>query len=367
MVEFSSPGRIEIVGNHTDHNHGEVLVAAIDLVTSARVQKTDTGVIFIDSRGFAEFEVDTADTSVRAAEAGTPQAIVRGVADGLKKHGYNTGGFAAAVCSNIPFGAGVSSSASFELLICQILNKLYNNSKIDRVTMAKIARYAENVYMNKPCGLLDQTGIALGGLTHIDFFDIENPKITSLSADFKGYKIVLTATGGDHSNLTSYYAAIKTEMEDAARFFNKKHLADVSAETFYLSLPDLANKISGRAVLRAAHFFEENARVQRAAQAILRHDYQAFFDAVKGSGESSYKFLQNCYAETDTVQRIPLALYLSSLALTKGAYRVHGGGFKGTILAFVHDSEFDGYIRLMGSVFGKENIYVTDIRNTGVV
>ncbi|GHV01181.1 galactokinase [Clostridia bacterium] len=365
-MKFISPGRIEIVGNHTDHNHGKVLVAAIELSLKAEAHPTGDNVIVIDSRGFPPVRVDLASTAKVPAEVGSPQGLVRGVADGFTKRGLHIGGFHAAAVGDIPVGAGVSSSAAFELLAAQILNEFYNGGAADRVTLAKIAQYAENVYMEKPSGLLDQMGIALGGATYIDFQDIHKPRIESVAPQILSeYKIVVVNTGGSHADMTAHYAAIKAEMQAAAKYFGKDYLADVPPRAFYGAVSALQRAVGGRAILRAAHFYEENARVEKAFKALKAGKLSAFFSAVRESGISSYALLQNCYAPEDAVQRIPLALYLAGRVLKKGAYRVHGGGFAGTILAFVHASEFGAFTETFAPVFGRENIMVTGIRALG--
>ena len=364
-MKFISPGRIEIVGNHTDHNHGKVLVAAIGLALTANVVKTDDNIAVVNSAGFAPARVETSDTTKIPAETGSPQGLVRGVADGFIKGGFKIGGFRAEVSGDIPVGAGVSSSAAFELLIAQIFNEFYNGGAIDSVTLARVARYSENVYMEKPCGLLDQMGIALGGATYIDFADADKPRIESVAANLDGYKTVVVNTGGDHSNMTPYYAAIKAEMQSVAAYFKKDYLAEISESAFYSQIPALRTVAGDRAVLRAAHFYAENSRVERAFRALKTGSLPAFFHAVRTSGESSFQFLQNCCAPDRTDQSIPVALAIAGRVLKKGAYRVHGGGFAGTILAFVHDSEFDAFIAAFAPVFGRRNVIVTTIRPDG--
>jgi galactokinase len=364
MADFISPGRIEILGNHTDHNHGKVLVSAITLSTKARAEKLEGGVVRIRSEGYLEMTLSANDTA--QGNLHPSGEVVKGVMEGFKRRGLKVGGFSAEISSNVPTGAGVSSSASFELIIAEILNVFYNDGKIDKLTLAKIAQFAENVYMKKPCGLLDQSGIAFGGVTNIDFSDIENPTVRTMTLKADGYKIVIIATGGDHANLTPQYAAIKDEMHEVAGFFGKKYLNEVEPKKFFSSVSEIQKSVSGRAILRASHFFDENERVDRAAEAVRKNDLDTFFDMVKKSGESSWKLLQNCYCDTDTEQRIPLALYLCARIMKKGAYRVHGGGFKGTILAFVHESEYKDFMETMSPVFGSENIFVTEVAPYGV-
>ena len=368
MERFSSPGRIEICGNHTDHNHGKVLVAAIDLETLAECGRTADNIVRIDSEGHAKITVDlNGKLEPSKSEFGMASALVKGVAKGFLDRELKVGGFTAKSTSTIPRAAGVSSSAAFEVLAAQIFNVYYNDGKVDKNTLAAAAQYAENVFFGKPCGLLDQMGIAHGGITYIDFLSPQKPVVKVLQLSLKGYSIIVTSTGGDHGSLTQYYAAVRNEMHGVARFFNKEYLADVPPENFYSSIDKLQKAVSGRAILRAAHFFDENERVERAQKAVSAGDLNGLFAAVNESGESSYKLLQNCYTETDTAQRIPLALMLSKRVMTGGAVRVHGGGFSGTILAFVKDSDREKYLAAMTPVFGKENIFITNIRNTGTI
>ena len=365
MERFSSPGRIEICGNHTDHNHGKVLVAAIELEMNAETQKTGDSLVQIDSAGFGRFTVDLNDLKPSKSEFGLSSALVRGVAKGFTDRKLNTGGFTARISSTIPKGAGVSSSAAFEVLIAQIFNVYYNGGRVDKNTLAAVSQYSENVFFGKPCGLLDQMGIAHGGITYIDFFDPKKPVIKALQLPLKDYGIIITNTGGDHSNLTEYYAAVKEEMHDVARCFDREYLAEVPVQDFYANIGRLQRAVSGRAILRAAHFFNENERVELAANAVAIGNLKGLFAAVNESGESSYKLLQNNYTAGDTVQRIPLALFMSKRVMTDGAVRVHGGGFSGTILAFVRNDEREKYLSVMSPVFGKDNIFITNIRKTG--
>jgi galactokinase len=289
-----------------------------------------------------------------------------GIIHGFLHNNYKVGGINAVILSNVLNGSGVSSSASFELLVCEILNDLYNDGKISPVEMAKISQFAENVYFGKPCGLLDQMAIAIGNINEIDFEKPERPKFDTVDLDFSNYSVVLTNTGGSHADLTQSYAAVRSEMESVAKFFGKKVLREVSYSSFLSQLPALSKKVSGRAVLRAVHFFEENLRVLRALSAIKEKDYKTLFDCINKSGDSSYKLLQNCYVPNDTKQRIPLALEISRQNITDGATRIHGGGFAGTIIAILNNKETAKYIKEMGAVFGDKNIFKVNIRTVGV-
>jgi galactokinase len=362
---FSSSGRAEILGNHTDHNKGCVLVGAIDRDILAACSKMSGGKIVIKSEGFEDVVLQADDYQKKRDEKGKSAALVRGILKGFAGLGYTVGGFCAVTMSNIFKGAGVSSSAAFEILICTIINHYYCGGNVTPFECAKISQYAESEYFEKPCGLLDQSGIAFGGINYIDFFDTENPQIKNITPKLDGYDIVITNCGGDHSGLTSHYAAVKQEMQQICGYFGKKYLREVPYDNFLSELPMISKKFSGRAVLRAFHFYEENIRVKSAAEYITG-DIKKFLNAVNMSGESSYKLLQNCYVPQDDIQRIPLALKLSENFLKgEGAVRVHGGGFEGTILAFVPCKISKKYSKYMESFFGSGNVIITSIRAAG--
>ena len=363
---YSSSGRAEICGNHTDHNHGKVLVAAISCDVLAAVGKTDDGTISIHSVGFPPFSLRIDDLAVNKEEYGKSVALARGVVKGLKDRGYEVGGFVAVTESTIFRGAGVSSSAAFELLITEILNDLYLGGKVDAVQKAIVSQYAENEYFGKPCGLLDQSGISLGGINKIDFKDPAAPEIETLSAP-EGYTLVITNTGGSHAALTEHYAAIKTEMHEVANFFGKQFLRDVKPEKFYAEIPALRKKVSERAILRACHFYEENERVDAAAAALKSGNTKEFLAAVEASGKSSLNCLQNCFVPGSSEQPVTLALHISDRIIKDGAVRVHGGGFAGTILAYLADAETEGYVAEMGKLFGSENVFTATVRKPGAI
>lgn len=361
---FSSPGRIEVCGNHTDHNNGKVLCASITVDTVACVTPLE-GKVVIASVGYPVVEVSLDDLKPNSEEYGTSEALVRGVLAYYVQNGYKIGGFAATTSSDVFKGAGVSSSACFEVLVCEILNVMFNEGKIDKVTKAKASHYAESIFFGKPCGLMDQSAIALGGVSYIDFKSTANPKIKTIDWKFDDVTIVLTNTGGDHCDLTSQYADIRSEMEWVAAQFNVRKLRKVKEEEFYAALPELQNKVSGRAILRAMHYFEENKRVEAGARAVKNAKFKKFAEVINGSGQSSYELLQNCYPLGDTVQRIPLALALSKKNEAVKAVRVHGGGFAGTIIAFVDNNGVDEYVKQMKSVFGDNCVYCIGVRNEG--
>ena len=361
---FSSPGRAELVGNHTDHNHGLVIAGSIDLDVACAVVQTNDGIITIRSEGYEPFTVNVNDLPVDGQLFGSTKALVRGVCKGFADRGYKTGGFTAHASSNIFKGAGVSSSAAFELLICEILNVLYNDGKIDFVEKAIISRFAENVYFGKPSGLMDQLTISRGGVSFMNF-GTEIPYSESADWKFDDVSLVIVNCGGDHCNLTGEYSAIRTEMESVAAYFDKKVLGDVSEKDFFSALGDLKEKFSGRAVLRAIHFFEENDRVRSAEKAVSEGDKKAFLRTINESGVSSYELLQNCYPSGDTNQPVPLALAIVARNPDTLAYRVHGGGFAGTILTFVDTEKSASYVKNLSGFFGKENVFCIKIRKYG--
>ncbi len=361
---FSSSGRAEILGNHTDHNHGLVMVASISADVLAAVAPRNDSIVKICSLGYPTVEVDVSDLSVKPNEFGTSNGLARGVAKGIVDRGYSLKGFTAYTTSDIFKGAGVSSSAAFEVLVCEIFNYYYLDGALNDIDRAVISQYAENVYFNKPCGLLDQSGISIGSLVKLDFENPTSPKVERLPA-LKGYTLVLTNTGGDHANLTSHYASIRLEMQEVAKQFNKTTLREVPYETFLNSIKGLTSKVSSRAILRAMHFYKENERVIRATEFLKSGDAKGFLHEVNESGISSLGLLQNCYVPNETNQPVVLGIELSRALIKDGAVRVHGGGFAGSILSIVSDSEVDFYAKKMQEVFGKENVFKASIRSIG--
>ncbi len=363
-IFYSSPGRIEVCGNHTDHNNGKVLCASITVDTLACVTPCE-GEIIVESIGFSPIRISLTDLAARKNEEGKAVALVRGVCAYFKENGLNIGGFCATTTSDVFRGAGVSSSACFEVLMAEILNQMYNGGEIDKFTKVKASHYAENKYFGKPCGLLDQSAISFGGVSYIDFKSTKAPTFKSMDWNFDNMNIVLTNTGGDHSDLTDNYAGIRTDMEIVAQQFNAKKLRKVKESDFYDRLPQLQDTISGRALMRTMHFFDENKRVDICAKAIAKNNDRKFCEMINKSGESSYTMLQNCYPEGDVYQRIPLGINLSKKIDGVKAVRVHGGGFAGTIIAYVEKSKCDGYVEQMKKVFDDSNVYVIGVRNDG--
>lgn len=368
---FSAPGRTEVGGNHTDHNHGRVLAAGINLDAIALAAKNDENIVRIKSKGYAMDVVDIADLSVHPEEEGHSPALVRGVVNGFLNYGYNIGGFDAVTASKVLSGSGLSSSAAYEVLVGTMLNYLYNDGKIDAVTIAKIAQYAENEYFGKPCGLMDQMASSVGSFITIDFADPKQPVIEKVEFDFAscGHSLCIVDTKGSHSNLTDEYAAIRIEMESVARHFGKKVLRDVDEAEFKKNIPALRSELGDRAVLRAIHFFNDNRRVLKEVDALKNNDFDKFKAYVIESGESSYKYNQNVFAPKQAdVQPVSLALAVSEEILKgKGAWRVHGGGFAGTIQAFVPNELLNVYKTEMEAIFGEGSCYVLSIRPVGGV
>ena len=368
---FSAPGRSEICGNHTDHNRGKVLAAAVDLDIIAAVEPTDDGLVVVKSEGYPEDRISLSELSVSHSEKNTSAALIRGVLAGFKARGYEIGGFRAYTRSNVLKGSGLSSSAAFEVLIGTVLSGLYNGGKASAVEIAQIAQYAENVYFGKPSGLMDQMASSVGGFTKIDFKDPENPEIEAISLDLKAhdYNLCIIDTRGDHADLTPDYAAIPSEMKAAAGYFGKDYLRELSREDIIENISALRDAVGDRAVLRALHFMDENVRVDELAAAIKSGDFSAFLSVIERSGDSSYKYLQNVYtcAHPDE-QGVSLALYMAkSLLGGEGAVRVHGGGFAGTIQAFVPDAKLKEFVKGMEKVFGDGSCYVLSVRPYGGV
>ena len=366
---FSAPGRTEVGGNHTDHNHGKVLAASVDLDAVAAASKNDEGIVRVKSRGYSIDTVELTDLEVNAEDAGRSRSLVRGILARFKELGYNIGGFDATTASKVLSGSGLSSSAAFEVLVGTILNHLYNGGKISPVEMAKIAQYAENVHFKKPCGLLDQMACSVGGFVTIDFEDPSNPIIEGVSLDFEktGHSLCIVDTKGNHSDLTDEYGFVRSEMESVAEFFGKKVLREITKCQVIENAQEIAKVTGERAVLRALHFFGENERVEKEVAALKKGDFEEFKALVVESGFSSYMYNQNVYSNKEPKnQPLSLALALSEdLLKGKGAWRVHGGGFAGTIQAFVPNELLEKYTALMKSIFGDDCCYVLNIRPVG--
>ena len=365
---YSAPGRSEVGGNHTDHQHGQVLAAAVNLDTIAVVTKTENDIIKIVSDHFDIAPVLLSDLEKKESETGTSEALVRGVVYRLKKEGYDIHGFSAYMTSDVLIGAGLSSSAAFEVIIGTIISGLFHHNRISPVLIAQAGQYAENEYFGKPCGLMDQMASSVGSLVNIDFKNIENPIVRKLDIDFEVFEhsLCIVDTKGSHADLTQEYAAIPQEMKKVAAYFNCAFLEEVKEETFYKELPKIREKTGDRAVLRAIHYFEDCKRVTKEVQALINGNFKQFKNCIKESGNSSFEYLQNVYANSDVSnQSMSLALLLSELLLKdKGVCRVHGGGFAGTIQAFVPNKMVEEYKDGIEKVFGKDSCHVLKIRKT---
>lgn len=367
-VEFySSPGRIEIVGNHTDHNGGKVLAAAINFDTLAAVSDRTDGIIEVKSKGYPMLKVDTSNISFSVSEVGTSVALIKGVVDYFVRSGKKVGGFSACMTSNVPKGSGVSSSSSFELAIAEILNIKYNSGTLSAIFKAKAAQYAENTFFGKPCGLMDQSAIALGGVNLIDFKSFDNPIIEGAHWDFEDLDIYVIATGGDHSNLTDDYAAIPSEMKQVAECFGAKLLHEISREKWDKDKKNIVGKVSERAFLRAEHFFDENERVEKTYEAVIHRDEKTFLKMVNESGLSSRHKLQNTYSPAGQNHNLENALDRVVKIGGVVASRVHGGGFAGTILVFVDKQFTTGAHSAFDIMFGEENVFEFSVRDSGAI
>lgn len=366
---FSAPGRSEICGNHTDHNCGKVMAAGVSLDVIAVVVPTDDNIILIKSEGYEADNVSLDDLTVCATEKNTTASLIRGVAAGFVKNGLNIGGFKAYTTSNVLKGSGLSSSASFEVLIGTILNGLYNEGNVDDIRIAQIAQFAENEYFGKPSGLMDQLASSVGGFITIDFKDTNEPLIETIDFDFSkyGYSLCIVDTKGSHADLTPEYAAIPSEMKSVAEFFGKQTLRELTKTQLVQKIDKVRACCGDRAVLRALHFFDDNKRVTKEAQALRDGDIDSFLSLVNESGNSSYCYLQNIFACSQPQnQGLALALYTArSILRADGACRVHGGGFAGTIQAFVPDNRLDEFSNAMEELFGDLSCYILSVRGVG--
>lgn len=364
---FSAPGRVELAGNHTDHQNGRVLAAAITCDAAGAAIANDSPIIRINSQGFTPDIIDISDLSPDKYEHGKPAALVRGIVAHFLSRGFAASGFDAYISSDVPVGSGLSSSAAFETLIGTMLNGLFNDGKAGSADIAAAGRHAENVYFGKPSGLMDQTVSATGGILMIDFKDSETPVALRVEADLKDYAICVTQAGGDHSALTEDYAAIPAEMSSVAGFFGMTLLRSVKPELFYGKLRELRNNVGDRAVLRSMHFFAENERVQAGAGCLGQGDTAGFMRLINESGRSSWELLQNIY-RPGAVREQPLATALAlsdRLLAGRGASRVHGGGFAGTILAFVPVDMLEDYTKGLEFLTGAGSCRVVNIRLRG--
>ena len=372
---FSVGGRTEVSGNHTDHNHGRVIAASVNLDIIAFARKRGDGIVSLTSEGFDPDYV-TPD-AIEAPDEKTmfhSPSLIAGMERAFRDAGYKIGGFDAYTTSSVLKGSGISSSAAFEVMVGNILNHLYNDGKVSNVEIAKMAQFSENVFFGKPCGLMDQTACAVGGFITIDFRDPKTPDIEKIDFDLTkaGYNLCIVNTGGNHSDLNDDYASIPAEMKAVARELGVSVLRETSADALKDALAErgaeLREKLGDRAILRALHFFNENERVDGQVKALKSGDIDAFMSGVVSSGSSSFRFLQNVYTTKNvSEQGLSLALCLTEdfLRGTKGVCRVHGGGFAGTIQAFVPADITDKYAEMINGIFGKGACYVLSVRKNG--
>lgn len=374
---FSTPGRTEISGNHTDHNQGNVLAASINLDTIAVASTNDEMKVVFHSEQFSEvFEVSLENLNPTKKEEGTTEALIRGIAARFKELGYNIGGFNAYSTSNVLIGSGLSSSASVEVLIGTIFNSFYNNEEVSTIEIAQIAQYSENVFFGKPCGLMDQLACSIGGIISIDFKNSTKPEVREVNFDFneQGYDLIIVNSGDNHADLTDEYAAVPGEMKSVAKFLGGNFLRDISKEELIKNINSVRKKLGDRAVLRAIHFFDEQERVKSQVDALLDNRFADFLELVNQSGNSSQRWLQNIFSVKDvSSQGLTLALVLtesfikSEAKQDKCATRVHGGGFAGTIQTFIKKELTQEYKELMESVFGINSVQVLTIRSYGSI
>ena len=368
---FSAPGRTEIGGNHTDHQRGRVLAAAVNLDTVAAVRENGTDMIRILSAGYPRCEINVKELTPQEQEINSTPALIRGVAARFVQLGCEVKGFDAYCESTVLPGSGLSSSAAYEVLIGTIINHLFFDGRVSQAEVAQIGQYAENVFFGKPCGLMDQTASAVGNLVTIDFFEKDHPEIKPVAFDFSscGHALCIVDSGADHADLTDEYAAIPGEIKTVAACFGKDVLTQIEEKEFFAAIPALREKCGDRAVLRAVHFYQENARVPKQVAALERGDFDTFLKLVKESGYSSYMYLQNVIpAGYKAHQDVALALAMCEHFLAgKGAYRVHGGGFAGTVQAFVPFEILDAFCAGIDGVLGEGACHVLSIRPQGGV
>lgn len=371
---FSTSGRTEVGGNHTDHNAGHVLAAAVHFDTIAAVAETNDNEIVVYSEGYPDvFRVDLTQLSPIKEEEETTTALIRGIAGRFKQLGHLIGGFHAYISSSVAKGSGLSSSASIEVLLATILNALYNNNSLEPVLLARIGQYAENVYFGKPSGLMDQMACALGGFITIDFKDSENAIYQKVDFDMSafGYHILVVDTGGNHVDLTQDYADVPREMKLVAQTLGKQVLRELSLNDILSNIPLLREKAGDRAILRAIHFFNDDKRVVEQAKALNENCFDDFLKLVQESGSSSWRLLQNCYSNQNPhEQGVTLALAITENFINKageGACRVHGGGFAGTIQVFLPDKYIKEYVAMMEKIFGRDTATILNIRPEGTL
>lgn len=370
---FSSPGRTEISGNHTDHNHGKVLAGSINLDCVGVAAVNHSSKVKIVSTTFGqEFTVDLNNLAPSRRKSGT-EDLVKGLLKGFQESGYEVGGFNAYITSNVISAAGVSSSAAFEMLLCSMLNTFFNEGRMDTVAYAHVGKYAENHYWDKASGLLDQMACAVGGLITIDFMEPSDPKVEKIDFDFgsQNHSLIIVQTGRGHADLSADYSAVPSEMKKVAEFFGKDYCSEITEKDVIDNLAEVRKYAGDRSVLRALHFFEENKRVENMVKALKEDRFDVFLENITASGNSSWKWLQNCYTNSNyQEQGITVALALTELFIAdkgRGACRVHGGGFAGVIMAMLPNDLVDEYVEYIEKALGKGNAYRMSIRPHGAI
>lgn len=373
VLLFSSPGRTEISGNHTDHNHGKVLAGSINLDCVGVAAKNGTDSVRIVSETYnQDFTIDLNHLEPSAKKAGTID-LVKGLLKGFTEAGYLVGGFNAYITSNVISAAGVSSSAAFEMLLCSMLNTFFNEGRMDTVAYAHIGKYSENHYWDKASGLLDQMACAVGGLITIDFADPQAPAVEKIDFDFgsQDHSLIIVQTGKGHADLSADYSSVPNEMKKVAQFFGKEVLAQITEKDVIDHLSEVRAFAGDRSVLRALHFFEENKRVEAEVKALKENDFASFLTNITASGNSSWKWLQNCFTNSSyQEQGITVTLALTEMFIAekkRGACRVHGGGFAGVIMAMLPNDLVDEYIEYIEKAIGKDSAYRMSIRPYGAV
>ena len=370
---YSVPGRSELAGNHTDHNRGKVIASSINLDIIAVVSQNGTNTINLKSEGFRQIEIDyTKFFEPNPAHFGTSASLIAGMCAGFKQNGYAIGGFDAYCTSNVLRGSGLSSSAAFEVMIGNILNHEFNGGEVSNVEIAKLAQFSENVFFGKPCGLMDQVACAHGGIVAIDFEDTKNPQIEKIDFDLtaQGYNLCIVDTGGNHADLTDDYASVPAEMKSVAAYFGKSVLRDCKFSDVLENAKGIRTKCGDRALMRAIHFFCENERVDAMKKSLQSNALDCYFAGVLESGRSSFNYLQNVYTTKNVEEQgLSLALCITERFMSgnKGAFRVHGGGFAGTIQAYVPEEYVELYRKTMDSVFGDGACLVLRVRRDGAI
>ena len=359
---LSCGGRFEVLGNHTDHNHGLCIAATCNLSIYAATKKRDDLIVRVYSEGFNQFEIDLSSLDKKDLEIGDSSALIRGIAAFLSKN-HTVGGFDIYLKSEVPNGAGVSSSAAFELLIAQTINTLFNDYQIPLMTLCKASQFAEREYYGKMCGLLDQIGVAYGGLVYIDFKEISNPYVEPLKLDLKGYQFMIVNTGGSHAALSHLYSAIPDDMYKVAKFFNKEYLREVNYSDLLKNKDEVIKECGLLRYQRAVHFFEENQRVINANKAIKEGNVNKLIDCINESRVSSTDLLRNMYVDKVDGSPLEACELILKTSNNKAGVKINGGGFAGSVISLVPVSELDNVVKVVKEKYGDQNVHLVSVRN----